>query len=407
MKKIFGILTFLTVVGCSNEVFIDEAIQNNDQIPVSFNTFTSKQTRAENSSATDVNNLETYNTTFKVWGSKYVVENSTSKEYSVFAGDKVSFATATDWTYSPIRFWDKAATSYDFYAAAPSGKSWVWNNTTKKLSLADFSLSGFNSVTGTPATTVAPDKVLTESLDTEDLMISTDVTGYNTYTSTAVNLHFNHILSRLNIGVRKASILDTFVVKLNSIKVYNMKSNGSFDESKASGTTLAAGTIARWEDATTSTTFTTGIGYTPATALEVTSTATAPASYQYVYEGLVIPQAVEYNPTKEVANYVADQTPAHFKLDGSNATTTSAPYIVIDYEIWSKTGAAKVDAYKYYYNLADVFNGDETSDVNFYEGWQNTLMITLSPVAINFDADVYQWATKENVEVYVTDAPAP
>lgn len=441
MKRYLLLLAAAALVAsCSESDSIKEVVTPDTEI--GFSTYTGKQTRAENSSAGETDALETYNTTFKVWGSKYLPdgddEGTDPDEVRVFginnAGEIVSHDGAK-WTYSPIRFWDKSATSYSFYAAAPSGKSWVWNNTTKKLSLVDFAITGYNSVTGTPATEVDVDKVLTETLDTEDLMISTDLTGYDTYTSATVNLHFNHILSRLNIGVRKSSDLDDFDVKLNSIKVYNMKSNGTFNESLASGTTLSDGTIARWATApTTQNTFTSGIGYEPATALVITSTATTASTYQYVYEGLAIPQEVAYNQTVSIKEYTAaaDKTNL-FKLDGSNATTTSAPYIVIDYEIWTpaiaatyyedgdnipegkqvgdeKTpavDAAKMDGYKYYYNLADVFNGTTgeaaSAGVKFCEGWQNTLKITLAPVAINFDADVYEWATKEEVPINIPE----
>ena len=434
---------------------------------IGFSTFTSYQTKAENSNADEVDPLKDYNTTFKVWGSKFFPdnyfspadENDQPDEERVFGKDNTGETVShngTSWTYSPLRFWDKSATSYSFYAAAPSGPNWTWDNDNKKLSLVDFAITGYNSVTGDPATTVDVDKVLTENLDTEDLMISTDLTGYNNYTSAKVTLHFNHILSRLNIGVRKANNLADFDVKLKSIKVFNMKSNGTFDESLASGETLSGGTILRWGTApTTPATFTLGVGYSPENPLLITSTVSA-NTYQYVYEGLVIPQAVAYNPTVEVASEVENG----FKLNGSNATTSSNPYIVIDYEIWTKAAdavnytaaeaydynvtnhlytdgyikegddnggtphtketayeanasthaaagavttssiktpavtAAKMDGYKYFYNLADAFNNETTDPVYFYEGWQNTLKITLAPVAIEFDADVYEWVTK-------------
>lgn len=450
MKKYLFILATVAIVASCSDNGTFKEISTPDEA-IGFTTYTGKLTRAdesaENSSATAKDALEAYNTTFKVWGSKFLPdgddEGTDLDEVRVFGINNTGEVVTHDganWTYSPARFWDKSATSYSFYAAAPSGKSWVWDNSTKKLSLVDFALSGYNSVTGNPATEVDVDKVLTENVDTEDLMISTDVTGYNTYTSAAVNLQFNHILSRLNIGVRKATTLDAFDVKLNSIKVFNMKSNGTFNENLASGTDLSGGTIARWATApTTQAKFTTGVGYVPANALLITSTETAPSTYQYVYEGLVIPQAVAYNPTVEVNDYVANQTPAHFRMDGQDVSNDANPYIVIDYEIWTKAvaavnftqeeidaaqegdpaygkstsdvktpevAAAKMDGYKYYYNLADVFNADATTAVNFCEGWQNTLKITLAPVAIEFDADVYEWATKVEQGVYVTDEPA-
>jgi hypothetical protein len=436
MKKnlLFITATALVFVGCANDSLRSDVQE--EQTAIGFSTITNKQTRAENSDAAINGNLEAYNTTFKVWAYKEVngtespvlgaVEGANSTY--TYPGQLVSHidanANATPaitehWEYTPVRFWDKSATLYKFYAASPSRDDWDWNNTTKKVSIDDFSISGYNSVTGTPATAVVANKVLTENLTTEDLMISTDITNHKTYTNAPVNLDFNHILSRLNIGVRKASTLDAFTVYLKSIKVYNMKSNGSFDEGTILNNggengaaqdvngdnetneadeayLLSQGTVRRWSDASNPAKFTSGVGYTPNDALEITSTeTTANTYYQYVYEGLAIPQSVAYSKTVLVNDDVTNIT-SYLYLNGSNADANSAPYIVIEYEIGKTENNVytKHDSYKYYYNLADVFNGDATTSVDFCEGWQNTLKITLAPAAINFDADVYQWSTK-------------
>lgn len=406
----------LVFVGCAS----DELRSNiqDEQIEIGFSTITNKQTRAENSSADINGNLETYNNTFKVWGYKVVNGTETpvlgavegANNTYTYPGQLVEHknadpdanpAVTEGWYYTPVRFWDKSATVYKFYAASPSRDDWSWNSSTKKVSIADFSITGYNSVTGTPATAIVTNKVLTEALTTEDLMISTDIEDYKNYTNTPVNLSFNHILSRLNIGVRKATILDDYTVYLKSVKVFNMKSNGSFNESLATGTNLSAGTVARWTAASTPATFTSGVGYENASGLEITSTATTENTYyQYVYEGLAIPQSVAYSKTVLVNESVTGLD-SYLYLNGSNATATSAPYIVIEYEIGKTENNVytKHDSYKYYYNLADVFNADATTAVDFCEGWQNTLKITLAPAAINFDADVYEWATKNDVPV--------
>ena len=418
MKKyLFILATAAIVASCSDTDSLKEF--NTLEEEIGFTTTTIKQTRAENSSADINGNLETYNTSFKVWGYK-VVSGTESPVLGAVEGANNTYtypgqlvehkdadananpAVTEGWYYTPVRFWDKSATVYKFYAASPSRNDWSWNSSTKKVSLANFSITGYNSVTGTPATAIVTNKVLTAALTTEDLMISTDIENYTNYTNTPVNLSFNHILSRLNIGVRKASILDDYTVYLKSVKVYNMKSNGSFDESLASETTLSGGTVARWATAPSSqTTFTNGVGYENATGLEITSTATTTDTYyQYVYEGLAIPQSVAYSKTVLVNESVTGLD-SYLYLNGSNATAASAPYIVIEYEIGKTDNNVytKHDSYKYYYNLADVFNADATTAVDFCEGWQNTLKITLAPAAINFDADVYEWATKKDVPV--------
>ena len=235
-------------------------------------------------------------------------------------------------------------------------------------------------------------------------MISEDITNHTTFTTEKVNLSFIHLLSRLNIGVRKATpILDDFDVKLKSVTVFNMYSNGKFDESTAAN---AAGNNSRWGvPSNTRTKFEDGVGYD--TETELTS------SYNYVYQALAIPQTVDYE--------------SGIKLDGSNINkSTSKPYLTISYEIWAKqvlykegdtdipegkqvgderTPTTLTGAYEYTYNLADLFNGDgATTNVDFNEGWMNTLKITINPEAIEFDADVYEWAPETPVEVDVPDA---
>lgn len=423
----------LIIAGCSEEKMRTD-IQD-EQVAIGFNTTTNKLTRAENSNASLNGNLESYNKTFKVWGYKdikgaesAVLGAVTANNQTSYPGQLVEFTANSKWEYTPIRFWDKSATLYKFYAAAPSRDDWSWDNTTKKVSISNFSISGYNSVTGDPATSVNAAKVLTAALTTEDLMISTDITDYKTYSSAPVNLSFNHILSRLNIGVRKASTLDGFTVYLKSIKVYNMKSNGSFNEGtilnnggengaaqdinndgetdeKDEALLLYQGTVRRWSDASSPAKFTSGVGYAPDDALEITSTETTASSYyQYVYEGLAIPQSVAYSKTVLVNESTTDLD-SWLVLDGSNATASSSPYIIIEYEIGKTENSTytKHDSYKYYYNLADVFNGDATTAVDFNEGWQNTLKITLAPAAINFDAEVYQWANDKDVPVNITD----
>lgn len=395
-KNLFFIAaTALLIVSCSEEKLRSD-IQD-EPINIGFSTSTARITRAENSSATDSTALlQTYHNSFKVWGSKYVA----GTESTIFTAQVVNH-NGTDWTYTPIRFWDKSATSYDFYAAAPSGLNWAWDNDNKKLSLANFEVDG---ATLAPSATVDAKAIMPNN---KDIMISEDVTGYNNYTSAKVNLSFIHLLSRLNIGVKKATpLLDDFIVKLDTIVVYNMVKNGSFDESTPA---VPNGSTARWDDADSPAKFTDGVGYY--TETEVT------ASLNYVYQSLVIPQTVAYE--------------ANIKLDSTNITANSKPYIKISYEIWTKdvkftqdeidnaqdgdpafgksTDDIKersymVDRYRYFFNLADIFNGDDaTTDVDFFEGWMNTLKITINPTAIEFDADVYEWAEKTPVDVDVPE----
>lgn len=232
---------------CQQEdVVNDQSSNNNVQQAIGFSTFTPNVTRgAENSDATFKQGLENYHPDFYVWGFKNI--NGTYK--SVFTGNDV-YDEATkpdavgadksivnwddpDWTYAPVRYWDKSATNYNFFAVAPAKPydgTTKWVGTTKltdanptaatpadavvTFSIADYAVTGKSlaqSSTITNGNKAEDDKkglgdegyaVFGESTaKNEDLMISTDVKEFKTY-GNKVAFEFNHILSRLNIAVK-------------------------------------------------------------------------------------------------------------------------------------------------------------------------------------------------------------
>ena len=430
MKKFLFILaTAAIVASCSNNDTFKE-INTQEGGAISFETFTTKQTRAENSTEIAQSALNTYNTTFLVWGYKTInnaptyVFGATSGENPTYPGQLVEYTTA--WTYSPIRVWDKSAASYDFYAAAPSTASWVWDATNNALALNNFVISGTNAVSTVGTTNNASEAISEES---EDLMISTDKTVVASEFGSAVQLDFNHILSRLNIGIQKGAEVYDYTVKLNSIKVFNLINKASFDEdadlasvTPVYGTStdqgygtdaaynLAHGVEARWTKSTNADDkFTTGqMQYVNADGLVISSSEAIAAnniesSYQYVFKGLVIPQTVAFAQTKLPTDADFDES-EDLNIDGSNRADLGMPYIEIDFEIGTTTNETytKGDGFKYYYNLADVFNGNGTGAFTFCEGWQNTLLITLKPDIITFTPMVYNWEDKE-VEITVVE----
>ena len=350
-----------------------------------------------------------------------------------------------DWTYSPLVFWDKSATSYAFNAAAPAGIGWAFAE--DKITLENFSVNG--------ATIAASDEIDPKAyFGPKDIMISEDIDAYTAFktftaaTAEPVKLSFIHLLSRLNIGIKKATpLLDDYIVNLKSIKIYRMKSNGNFNEGQAiSHNSLVAGTYDRWTDPTSAKTYYDGVGYETSTVVTT--------SLKYVYQALAIPQEIVYQS---------------IALNGSDAAASEKPYLEIKYDIWNKAVAAvnyteqeaidynaalegavsttninpdteinyttdeakahnaalpgavstttvktpavtsrKLDDYSYTYNLADAFNGDgNTNNIEFNEGWMNTLKITINPIAIDFDAEVYEWAPVDAVEVDVPDVNTP
>lgn len=178
-----------------------------------------------------------------------------------------------------------------------------------------------------------------------------------------VQLAFNHILSRLNVKVKKGTNLASNNEELNitSFKVCKLKNNGSFDENLAP-TNLASGTTQRW--------FNVGGEYEiDGNALNGVTAANVDA--QYIFQALIIPQVAANEPIDR---------------DGSSAET--APYFTIEYTIGSGVNA---EPYSATFNLAAAF---AQSPLYLCEGYENTLTLTIDAETIVFDASVYEWKDK-------------
>lgn len=377
MKKIYLIAAaVLSFAACSNENTVNEAIEDVNA-PISFESFSEAITRAAENSTAEFNWVfYNHHSDFQVWGYK----NTSNAQ--VFSGDKVTVAEATPATdpvtytykYSPIRFWDKAATSYEYYAAAPAGADWTFVAT--GITDATTQDKGYFTTTATIAdhTLASSDYAQSfksiASADAIDKMIASPckVEAAAIQTGSTVQLHFNHIMSRLNVTIKKASgdALENMTVTMKNLQVARLNGNGNFSEATAA---VATGTNTRWTDQSNP------IVYTAVPNTEVTTDA------KYVLQSLVVPQNAAFEGT--------------IKLDGSNVDETTAPYLVITYNIKSDDPAYDED-YTQFYDLANLF---QASPLPFNEGWQNTLNITIKPDVIEFCADVAEWATTLSKDV--------
>lgn len=367
-KSILFLATAAIFAACTNDSVRENIAE--DQVEIGFSTYIQKPvaSKADNSTATNKNGLEAYHKNFVVNGFKNVAGN----DYQVFEDQRVVYNDAENkkvWEYSPVSYWDKSASAYTFYAAAPAGAGWKFANNKYTL---EYTVSGSSLETEERATPNAA-----ANLGNDDMMIATDKTATNTNGNFGgtVEFTFNHILSRFNIAI-STSITDG-IVTLNSLEVKGLNKFGKFDETVPDDVTLNDGTTARWTELS--------IPYTLAANKELAvknfaadNDDTNDTYKQFVYQGLVIPQTAAYE---------------EIELDGSDATSSAKPYLNIQYSITTGEGAtAKTQDYSYFYNLADLFNGETNSDLAFNEGWQNNLYITIGAAAINFDAQVYEWA---------------
>lgn len=373
MKKQYFLMAMAATMfaACSQTEVIDEVVDNSTPKAIGFTTYTEGQTRAENSTGTYTWNLEAHHQNFKVWAYKNVTNTK------VFDDQLVTWNTDS-WYYTPLRYWDKAATSYEFYAAAPAKNNagndlgWALNQNTSDhnddyFTLVNFGLKGVNLSTNTADARQDSWSASTEDID---LMIADKKNVPNSqFTESPVGLQFYHILSRLNVTLYKDAVLEDKEVTLKSIVVKGLNSTGNFNENGAASPELATGTHKRW----------TSQAYPRDIKLDgdyIIKEKPAGDTKYYVIQSLVIPQEFEY----EVIN-----------LDGT--TDEKKPYFVITYTIGNEEFVA-------YYNLAQAF-GATADKLAFNEGWENILNITIKPTGIVLDATVAEWVYKYNEDLTI------
>lgn len=126
MKKyIFLAVSALTLASCQTDDFLGDTPGNNPsyaQKAISFGGTTGKISRAELNGADAAEKLHN---SFIVYGTKTVGENSTTQ--TVFNQYTVSYDATKGWTYEntdlnqSTKYWDYAASKYDFYAFSLAG----------------------------------------------------------------------------------------------------------------------------------------------------------------------------------------------------------------------------------------------------------------------------------------------
>ena len=334
---------------------------------ISFETFANKQTRAtENSTADYTWALEYHHSKFNVWASK---QTATGYVEVWQSGNPGVAELNGSWTPTPKKYWDKAALNYYFYAAAPASIGWIYSNKTSGdgstgfLKLNNYTLEGTLNDNLAANTTDAHNSWGSTTGNDIDLLIAHDCDvpngTYNVDAPSNVNLNFYHLLSRLNIRVKKTG--DATII-VNNLDVYKVKNSGSFNEDGA--TINTTGSTERWN--TTSSTYTLGMKGSPLTL---------GTDAVYTHEYLVIPQL---------------QTNTEATVNQGSAPTTDA-YIYINYTVDG-------EVFESYYGLAQVFGTPKTENLAFNEGWQNTLTINIAPDAILFDTKVAEWSGTDKVE---------
>lgn len=179
----------------SNDTFRDVDTQD---VAIGFDgKYVNKATRAE----IDENWFQTSGKHFGVYGYK-------GASFQLFNNEDVSW-NGSDWVHTTVRFWDKNATDYNFYAHAPRAAAHTFTN--KKYT--------FTSI-----------PVITEiNTGDPDIVVATPITamGYGNCTQTSaaghgeghVEFDFNHILSKLAFKVKTSVPATSAVITVTEVKL--------------------------------------------------------------------------------------------------------------------------------------------------------------------------------------------
>lgn len=166
-----------------------------DEVPIGFTkVYIEKGTKAITTGAYTTANFETVGNTFGVFGYK---KTSTQPKTLLFDDQEVEYKSnlstdlyesATDWAYTPLKYWDKSAIEYNFYAYAPHESDFTGTVALSDNDNTKFSISGFKQ-----ATTQASMIDLMTDLNSQKQVNGTDI-GKNDVAFT-----FTHILSNINV----------------------------------------------------------------------------------------------------------------------------------------------------------------------------------------------------------------
>lgn len=335
-KLLLALTTIVAATSCDNEIHVDEQVLEPEIVintPIEFSIFADKGTRAQET------NLEAYHNTFAVYGTK---ENHGMQ--TVFDKVTVTYeagATApNEWTYSPLRYWDKQG-SYEFIAFAPASAPMAYTLSAegkvtggKFATTGKYTLIGQNIQDGTSGEEKYVGFVGGTDKDT-DIMLA-DKTAAEGEAKPLVTLNFHHILAKLNVAVKTVSGFTSDIIVKN-ITITGLDDTGEYTDAAWTSSSVDAGYKLQYDDAT---------------GVELSDKAT------YFIESLVMPQ----------------------EMGGK---------LTLVYEISS---GSYTETYTYVVDIEDVYS----TYTSFDKESNYTITFTIDPTndAIKFEANVAEWEEK-------------
>lgn len=297
-------------------------------------------------------------------GDKFYVYSYTSGAQTPFDGTEVSF-DGTDWTYSPLRFWDRTNDYYHFYGISIDAGG----------DLGDI-LASHNVTAGTFAS-----KSLTWAGNDNDILVADSVKVLKAHYGEQVALNFRHISALFDLKVRKgAGIGDDGVVKVTSISLENIGKIGTFSVTGYDATTDSA--VVSWGALTAGTyTGANGVKNTVDTDIISGTTAVTTTGDQYLINNLVvIPQDFAADAQRLKITYTITTG------TGVNEQTNTFTDKTYDLILFDKTD----------YDSNNGTNPDVQNANPRVTGWaagvHYTYIITIDAEAIKFTANMEPWA---------------
>ena len=341
-KSLFIIAAAALVVGCASNDVKNDITQ---EIPIGFDSYSNLATKA--STSTD---LETYHTTFGVWGYKTVSGTETPvmqrtvevNNENVIRSYQVTYDNSgngsADWDYDGtagtalgqfLKYWDKTASKYQFDAYAPYSDNASISNHVISIASGQYAANQNlqTSFSETLNTSVFTGTGATNQTASTDWMTAAPYVrnaSNGVMSSDIVNLAFSHILSKVIIVVKTKDDFP-FNITINSLSLNNVYGTGSYSGSTSTWTTSGSATSVD------------GVVGT------MTASTTATKHNYYSIECLVMPQA------------------------------TAAPKFSVNYTIGSDP------------EIFDVSEATITNVTSFVAGTVYTITATIGPDPINFD----------------------
>lgn len=252
MKKNYVMLAFATLMmaSCANNDLLEDVVNEEAPKAIGFETFSNKISRQVSTPTA----LNSYHDAFGVWAYKTVDEDETlvMENYKVgYTATTVDGNTTYSWEYKNVsdqslKYWDKQATNYSFYAYAPYAASSVVSISNGNISIVEGEYAANENLQSkivdgeeTGFTTTLNSKKFTGTGATDastDWMIADAKTVATANFGETVEEEFKHIMSKLIVILKSNDVATGTEVKVTSVSVNNVHGKGSFDGTKWTAT---------------------------------------------------------------------------------------------------------------------------------------------------------------------------